>query len=63
MIVDYARFLKAEFIKQGLKDPEITAQSYVTLNGTGSRELLDPTVDLSRQSNSFMENKSWLRNY
>jgi len=63
MMIDYAKFLKAEFTKQGLKDPVITAQSFVTLNGSGSREFIDPTVDLSRQSNSFLQNKTWVKNF
>jgi len=61
MMVDYARFLKQEFVKKGFTDPVVRAQSYVTLNGCGSREFIDPTVDLSAQSNSFFENKNWIR--
>jgi len=61
MMVDYARFLKQEFVKKGFTDPVVRAQSYVTLNGCGSREFIDPTVDLSAQSNSFLENKNWIR--
>lgn len=63
MMIDYAKFLKAEFIKQGFKDPIIRAQSYVTLNGSGSREFIDPQVDLSSQSNSFLKNKDWVKKY
>jgi len=63
MMIDYAKFLKAEFIRQGLKDPIIRAQSYVTLNGKGSREFIDPQVDLSVQSNSFLQNKTWVKKY
>ncbi len=63
MMIDYAKFLKAEFIKQGLKDPIIRAQSYVTLNGKGSREFIDSQVDLSVQSNSFFKNKTWVKKY
>lgn len=63
MMVDYAKFLKTEFIKQGLKDPVITAQSFVTINGSGSQAYIDPTVDLSLQSNSFLHNKNWIITY
>lgn len=63
MMIDYAKFLKAEYIKQGFKDPIIRAQSYVTLNGSGSREFIDPQVDLSVQSNSFFHNKTWVKKY
>jgi Vitamin K-dependent gamma-carboxylase len=63
MMIDYAKFLKAEYIKQGFKDPIIRAQSYVTLNGSGSREFIDSQVDLSVQSNSFLKNKDWVKKY
>jgi len=60
MMVDYARFLKNEFLKKGFTDPSVRAQSYVTLNGSGSREFIDPSIDLSAQSNSFFQNKNWV---
>ena len=63
MMIDYAKFLKAEYIKQGFKDPIIRAQSYVTFNGRGSREFIDPQVDLSAQNNSFLKNKDWVKKY
>lgn len=63
MMVDYAKFLKAEFEKKGLKEPQVRAQSYVTLNGCGSREFIDPAVDLSRESNSVFKNKGWVKSY
>lgn len=63
MMVDYARFLKQEFIRKGYTNPLIKAQSYVTVNGSGSREFIDPSVDLSAQSNSFLEDKSWVKSY
>ena len=63
MMVDYARFLKTEFVKKGFTDPVVRAQSFVTLNGCGSREFIDPTIDLSEQSNSFLKNKDWVKSY
>jgi len=63
MMIDYARFLKKEYEKKGFIDPGVKAQSYVTLNGSGSREFIDPTVDLSELSNSFLENKNWVKSY
>jgi hypothetical protein len=63
MMVDYAKFIKQEYIKKGFSDPIVTAQSYVTLNGRPSREFIDPSVDLSAQSNSFFKNKTWIKNY
>jgi len=63
MMVDYAKFLKAEYEKKGFKNPIIRAQSYVTINGSGSREFIDPTVDLSNENNSFLANKNWVKSY
>ncbi len=63
MMVDYAKFLKQEFIEKGYSDPSIRAQSFVTLNGSGSQEFIDPTVDLSAESNCFLKNKEWVRSY
>lgn len=63
MMIDYAKFLKQEFIKKGFTDPKVRVQSFVTLNGCGSREFIDPTVDLSSMSNSFLCDKNWVRSY
>jgi len=63
MMVDYAKFLKKEFEKKGFEQPSVRAQSYVTLNGSGSREFIDPNVDLSLESNSFLKNKNWVKSY
>lgn len=63
MMIDYAKFLKKEYEKKGFTDPVIRAQSYVTINGSGSREFVNDTVDLSKQSNSFFKNKNWVKSY
>jgi hypothetical protein len=63
MMIDYAKFLKKEYEKKGFTNPKVRAQSYVTVNGCGSREFIDPTVDLSQESNSFFKNKNWVRSY
>ena len=61
MIVDYAKFLKKEFINKGFVNPKVRAQSFVTLNGSGSRQFINDTIDLSIQSNSFLKNKNWIK--
>jgi hypothetical protein len=63
MMVDYAKFLKQEFIKKGYTKPTVRAQSFVTLNGSGSREFINSQIDLSVQSNSFLKNKDWVKSY
>jgi len=63
MMVDYAKYLKVYYSKLGIADAKVRAQSFVTLNGSGSREFIDDTIDLSIQSNSFLKNKTWVRNF
>lgn len=61
MMVDYAKYLKDYYKERGLSDPEVRVKSYVTLNGSGSREFIDDRIDLSAQSNSFFGNKDWIK--
>ncbi len=63
MMVDYAKFLKLEYIQKGFTDPEVHVQSFVTLNGSGTREFIDPETDLSVQDNSVFKSKKWVRSY
>lgn len=63
LMVDYAKFLKNEFKLKGFEEPSVRVQSYVTLNGSGSRTFIDSSVDLSLESNSFLKNKNWVKSY
>lgn len=49
MIVKYAKYLADVYKKRGIKDPEVTAEIYVTLNGERSRLFIDTTVNLAEQ--------------
>lgn len=59
MILQFAHFLKEEYRKKGINDPEVRAEAYVTLNGRGSRQFIDPSIDLTRQRDNF-NNKEWI---
>jgi hypothetical protein len=59
MILQYAHFLAGYYEKQGLVNPEIRAEVYVTLNSRPSRLLINPTVDLSKIEDSWI-NKDWI---
>lgn len=59
MILQFAHFLADHYRKQGIANPVITAESYVTLNGSGSRPFLDNTIDLAKQRESFAP-KAWI---
>ncbi|MDN4165294.1 HTTM domain-containing protein [Cytophagales bacterium LB-30] len=59
MILQFAHFLKKEFQAQGIANPEVRAQSYVTFNGRGSRPFLDSSVDLT-QFSIYSTDLSWV---
>jgi hypothetical protein len=63
MMVDYAKYLKKEYIKLGFTNPQVRAQSFVTLNGRGSKEFIKDSIDLSVESNSFLRSKNWIKKY
>jgi hypothetical protein len=59
MILQYAHFLATEYQKVGIKNPVITVESYVTLNGSGSRLYIDSTVNLANEQETF-DHKKWI---
>jgi hypothetical protein len=59
MILQFAHFLATEYKKKGIKDPIVTAESYVTLNGSGSRLYIDSTVNLAKEEDTF-GHKKWI---
>jgi hypothetical protein len=62
MILQFAHFLAGHYRRQGIANPKITAESYVTLNGSGSRPFLDRTVDLTKEREGFAP-KRWILSY
>lgn len=59
MMVQYAHFLKEQYEKKGMKDPAISAEAYVTLNGKASQLMVNKTVDLSAIENTY-KTKNWI---
>ena len=59
MILQFSRFLKKEFTNMGYQDPAVYAEVYATLNGSGSRLLIDPKVDLAAQSYD-LKTRKWV---
>ncbi|HXB96356.1 MAG TPA: HTTM domain-containing protein [Puia sp.] len=59
MILQYAHYLHDVYARKGIADPIINVESYVTLNGSGSRLFIDSTVDLAAQRESFLP-KKWI---
>jgi Vitamin K-dependent gamma-carboxylase len=58
-VVDNGEFLKDHYARQGVADPAVRAEVYVTLNARPSRLLIDPTVDLTRLRDGWKP-KTWL---
>ncbi|WP_109830394.1 HTTM domain-containing protein [Reichenbachiella versicolor] len=59
-ILEYAHFLKTYYEQTtDMKDIAIYADSFVTLNGRLSTRYIDPTVDLTKEKESF-KHKTWI---
>ena len=59
MILQFAHFLKKEYEQMGIKKPKVRVESYVTLNGSGSRMFLDSATDLTKEKENFLP-KKWI---
>ena len=58
-ILEYAHFIGDYYKKQGLKNIEIYADSYVALNGRINKRFVDPETDLLKEKRGF-KNKNWI---
>jgi hypothetical protein len=47
MILQFVQLLEKDLKLKGVSAPKIFADSYVTLNGSGSKRFVDPTIDLT----------------
>ncbi|HWZ34769.1 MAG TPA: HTTM domain-containing protein, partial [Mucilaginibacter sp.] len=61
MILQYAHFLADVYRKKGIQNPVVTAESYVTLNGSGSRLYVDTAVNLATQQETLFGHNKWIR--
>jgi len=59
MILQFAHFLKQHYEKQGVSDPAVRAEVYVTLNARPSQLLIDPNIDLTKLSDGW-SHKTWI---
>ncbi len=62
MMVQYAHYLKQYFEKQGIVNPKVYADVFVSLNGSGSKRFIDPNIDLSKEENTW-KSKPWILAY
>ena len=58
-ILQYAQIIKEVVKSRGLEDPIINAEVYITLNGSRSKLLFDPSLNLLDIEDGF-KNKNWL---
>ena len=59
MILQYAHILRDHYRQHGLINPQVYVDSYVTLNGRLGKSLIDPSVNLAEQTESF-RHKKWI---
>lgn len=62
LILQFAHFLKKHYEKQGLSDPSVRAEVYVTLNARPSRLFVDPNLDLTKIRDTW-SHKTWITSY
>lgn len=62
MMIQYAHFLKTHYEQLGIRNTEIVAEAYVTLNGRPSRLMINKSTDLSTLKDNY-EQKNWILPY
>lgn len=59
MILEFAHHLASEFEERGIDNPEVTVESYVALNGRGTRRFIDSETNLANCKRGF-HHKDWI---
>jgi len=59
MILQFAHFLADHYEKEGVSNPEVRAEVYVTMNARPSKLFINPEVDLSKVED-FWTRKEWI---
>ncbi|MBK0403484.1 HTTM domain-containing protein [Adhaeribacter sp. BT258] len=59
LMLQFAHFLKAEYEKQGYKNPEVYVGSQCSLNGRDSQPLISPQTNLAAQQRS-LKHYDWI---
>jgi hypothetical protein len=59
MILEFAHFLAEHYKTTGMKDPQVRVEAYVTLNGSRSKLLVNPEVNLLAYEEN-LKPKEWL---
>jgi len=59
MILEYAHFLENQAKAQGVSNPEVFVDAFVSLNGKASKRFIDPEINLAKQQPS-LKHKTWI---
>ncbi len=62
LILQFAHYLRSHFQREGLNDPQVRAEVWVTLNGRPAQLLIDPQEDLTRHVDGWRP-KHWITSY
>lgn len=62
MILQFAHYIAEMEKANGFENVEVRAECHVSLNGTSSRLLIDPTVDLTKEKEN-LKHKNWILPY
>ena len=62
MVLQFAHILRDHYVEQGMRNPHVRAEVWVTLNGRPSRLLVDQYVDLA-QEHDGLHQYAWVRSY
>lgn len=62
LILQYAHYLKNYYEEMGMPAPSVRAEVWVTLNGRPAQLLIDPEVDLTKQTDGWAP-KHWILPY
>ncbi len=60
LILQYAHYLRDKFKAQGVKDPVITTEVILTMNGRPLQYLIDPQVDLAKVQYPWFGHATWV---
>ncbi len=59
LILQFAHYLKDYYTQQGMEDPKVRAEVWVTLNARPAQLLIDPEVDLTEKNDDWAP-KDWI---
>ncbi|WP_276499587.1 HTTM domain-containing protein [Pontibacter litorisediminis] len=59
MLLQFAHMLQQDFASRGIPGAQVRAEVYVAMNDRSSRLLIDPTVNLAAEKDSFLP-KPWI---